>query len=310
VAETFEDIWRAVHAHSPLAPPLLCQDWVRQAYKDLCDHNPWSWLRSEAEMNTAASHAGTVTVTKNSTSVVGGTMTFVAGDQDRQFQIPKGPVYSIVSVNVGTNTATLERAYGGVTATTIGTVFDAYQTMPEDFQRFLYVMDMANGRFIAHFMTEDELNARDPQRASTGFPYILASKKIPSAGTYAGRIQYELWPYLLAAATYPYMYIRRPEVLSDATTFKGPLAHHADILKIGALKYCCEWPGTEERRNPYFNQGLRTFKQQDWDKQMANLERLDDEIYPEWLESISRINRGAPFPVDSNYIQTHDTSAW
>jgi hypothetical protein len=308
VPDTFGDVWRGVRLRCPLAGPLLAQQWVRDAYHALCRKHPWSFLRGEAEIQTQLAHSGTVGVTRGSTSVVGLTLTFVANDATRQFRVTGTPIYTLVSVDPVLNTAVIDRPYGGSTASsTQAAVFDAYVTMPADFQRFLTVADPTNAWRLRWWATEEELNVWDPQRTNTGQPCVLASRRLASTATQEGRVQYELWPYQLSERTFPYYYIRHPAPLTDDSVFAGPLRSGGDVLLQGALAEAAEWPGTEDRKNPYFNVSLAKRKRDEYNVRVAELELRDEEIFLTWWETVSWINWPAA-PLDAKWHQSHESS--
>lgn len=306
--DSFGDVWRGVRLRCPLAGPLLCQQWVRDTYHAICRKHPWSWLRGENEIVTQSARSGTAMVSRGSPSVTGLTLMFVAADVDRQFQTSGRPVYTITAVDTGTNTATLDRPYGGETAVGVqGRVYDAYVTMPADFQRFITIADRANAWRLRWWVTEEELDAWDPQRSSSGTTCALASRRLASTAALDGRIQYELWPPSSAPHTFPYYYIRHPEPLTDDSIFEGPLRSGGDALLQGALAEAAEWPGTEDRKNPYFNMALAKRKRDEFNIRVAELELRDEEIYLTWWETVSWINWPLA-PLDARWGQAHDTA--
>lgn len=310
MADTFQKIWRQVRLHCPMAPALLAQEWVTEAYREVCDRGDFSWLRAETEILTSAQRSGTVNVTRGSLTVTGVGLTFVAGDATRQFRISTSqPPYTIDTVNVGANTCALDRVFGGTTAAaTTATILDAYITMPADFLRPIAMLDPSNGWQLHIWYTEDEINARDPQRSSTGTPWALVSRRLATISALAGRVQYELWPYATTQRNYPLYYIRRAEDLTDTTSFLGPLANRADLLTTGALVKAALWPGLEGRKNPYYNPQIALMLEKKFQAGVDRLQVIDQEIYPTWWETVSMLR--APFaPIDSKFLQSHDFSA-
>lgn len=303
-ADTFGQAWRAVRASCPLAPPLLAQYWVKKLYQQVCGKRAWSWLRSENEIITNAPKSGTVTVTRGSNTVSGGTMAYATTDLDRQFRVgTSSPVYTITAASV--SGYTLDRVYGDVSGTNSATVLDAYINMPTDFLRFMSVVDTHNNWQLRIFMTSDELNQWDAQRSATGTPFGLFDRRLCTVGTFIGQPQYELWPYGSSANNYPYYYVRKPEDLTDATTFLGPLSTQGNMLVTGALVEAARWPGLEDRKNPYFNPQLAVMLNKDFEEDLDRLEVQDEEMYMTWWETVY-FNRFPFAPLDSRYMQSHD----
>jgi hypothetical protein len=308
MAETFENVYRQVMLHAPLASPFLCRTWVQNAYNRLCDYDNWSWLRGESEFILNVSKSGTVSVTRSSATITGVTAgLFVAGDAGRQFRIGNGPPYSILSVDAGANTCVLDRVYGDTTsATATATILDAYVTCPEDFSRFIAVLDPANSWRLYTNVTEKEINKFDPGRTSTGTPYCLASRRISTVTATLDRPQYELWPYCTTARRYPYYYIQRPATLTDTDDFTGPLRQRTDILLLSALAEAAEWPGpAADKKNPYFNLNLAAAKRMQFERELLTLSKADQELYMTWWDTADW-NSWDFAPLDSKFLQNHD----
>lgn len=306
--DTFGKVWRLTRLHCPLAPPLLVQSWVKDVYQDICDHWAWSWLRAQSQILTSAQKSGTADVTRGSATVTGGTITFATTDIDRQFRSgSSSPIYTITDVDVGLNTATLDAVYGGTTAAGATCfVLDAYITMPDDFARFIAVLDPPNNWQLRYWVTEEELNSWDAQRSATGTPRVLASRRFATTTAQAGKIQYELWPFQQQQYVYPMYYYRRPENLTDDTAFLGPLAYNGNVLITGALAKAAAWPGLDGKKNPYFNLGLAEMKMKEFQHDVGAMENRDQEIYPTDWETESWINRISWAPLDARFIQAHD----
>lgn len=314
MADTFGKSWRTLRAHCPLAPPLLARFWTETAYRKFCDRRNWSFLRGEDEFLINTQNTGTVDVTRGSATVSGGSMAYNLSDMDRQFMVGgRGPVYTIISVNDKVD-YTLDRPYGGTSATaTSASVLDAYLTMPADFRRFIAVLDPANNWQLHLWVTEEELNTWDAQRSSTGTPWAIVSRRLKTQGTTSliGRIQYELWPYATSNKNYPYYYQKGPsENIMDEDALLGPLSTNVNLLVTLALAEAAEWPGSGDQRNPYFNLSLANAKREMAEREASRLEVVDEEIYSTWLESISWLNRYSFSPIDSRYLQSHDSSIY
>src|SRR5204862_5635628 len=94
--DSFGDVWRIVHLHLPDADPLLVQDWVRQAYREFCGTNAWSFLRKESALRFLDARALTATPTQYSTTVTSAAL-FLPADEGRQIRASGRPIYTILA---------------------------------------------------------------------------------------------------------------------------------------------------------------------------------------------------------------------
>lgn len=307
MARTFGDVVRSVRGHCPLAPPLLVWDWVQNGANKIADRRQWSYLRSQGELYLQAAREGTATATQGSDVVTPGTLTFSAADVGRQLQFSAaGLPLTIIAYNAPN--VQVDRAWVEAT-NTLGTakVVDAYITMPEDFGSFIAILDPAREDIVAWWITEDELNFRDPGRREVGDPYWIVSRKLASEPAASlGRVQYEAWPYCSSARKFPYFYSKRPKEYADGDYFEGPFRHRADLLTLAGLVEACEWPGTGEQRNPYFNLGLAQRKRDELAAELNQLETRDEEIYMTWLETVSWIRVRGMVPTGSDWWRNHE----
>lgn len=306
MADTIKDAVNSVRLHCPLAPYFLAFEWVKEAYRTVCNKRGWSWLRANSQFNISDQATGTCNVTRGSAIVSGGALSYAAANVDRQFRVGStGAVYTIIACTVGVS-YTLDNSYGGPTAVaTSATILDAYITCPADFQRFIAVLDVVNNWPLVLWKTEDELNACDAQRSATGTPIWVVSNKLKTQGTASliGRAQYELWPYQTSAAFYPYWYMRRPEALLEDTALLGPLADYYQILVDMSLARAAQWPGVEGKRNPYFNAPLAAQLMAQANENLDRLQVLDEEIYMSWVATFQDPSTG--YPGDSKFLQSH-----
>lgn len=311
MADTFETVWRKVLLHCPDAPVGLALTWVQLAYNRVCDRRrKWSYLRGETSLTLAAARGGTCGVTQGSATVTPLVLTFSAADVGRQFRVDaRGTPYSILAL-AGAN-ITLDRVYEGTTAAAAsGQILDAFVTLPEDFGGWLSVIDPYDSRQISTDVEEAELNFQDPDRQTTGVPMALVSRRLSSLTATDGRVQYEFHPYWTGSTSrsYPAYYWKRPGDLTDETVFKGPLRFRTDILLEGALGRAALWPGTADRKNPYFSMELARGHNALFEQEVAQLEAADEEIYLTWLETIGLQERdwGHP-PMMGMDLRSHDS---
>ena len=302
---TFEDVWKGVLLHAPMASPFLARKWVQWAYTRAGELRPWSDLRVETEIVTTAQKTGTVTLTNGSTAVTGGTLALAASDLYRQIRVDSAPIYTLAAINAPNGT--LDRAYTGPTGSVTAFVLDAYVLAPADFARWDAVVDLENAWRLRHWQTEQWLDHVDPKREHSGAPRCLVSRVTSPIAAILGRVTYELWPYVTDAKRMPTRYIKVPATLADTDTLRGPLGRRADILETGALSQCAKWPGVEGRKNPYFSLALSTDLRAEFDKEVGRLEVQDEDIYPTWTP-MSEF-RFAPLIGDANWLRVHDAPA-
>lgn len=258
-------------------------------------------------MTPVVEQTGSVTVTLGSTTVTGAGTAFTADMLYRQFMVDSiTPIYTIVAVNVGTQTLTLDRVYGKVSA--VGKSYEIgqyYVEVPDDFASWDIVRDIDNNWKLHTNFQQRQIDVWDTKRQVTGVPWIVAPApdRITSTGAVVQR--YEFWPRPSPGPkTYSCRYIRRPALLANASDrpirpFRG------DVLRKGALAELAMWPGTQTDPNPYFNMGLHSTLSKEFDEGMKEIWKWDQEaaqtaiLYEDW--------EGVPYaPIDARYLQSHD----
>lgn len=318
MGDTFGQIVGSIRLRVPQAPVFLVEDWVRESFRRAWEYRKpaWSMARKEAAFVTNPQKTGTFKTTQDNAFVqipIGSAIQLAETDEGRQFRAGVNqPVYSIECVDVEGREIELDREYTGSTQAAVqGVILDAYITFPEDFGRFLAVLDPENFFKIHYWITDDELNAWDPQRSSTGTPWALVSrryatvKKFRRANQTVGRKQYELWPYSTSRHQYWYYYVMRAPAFSEDMELPGLLSDRSDLIRQGALAIAAEWPGTEDRKNPYFNMALAKRLHDDYIMELARLEVTDEDIYPTWWQQFSTVEQRIG-PFDGRYLQSHD----
>jgi hypothetical protein len=303
---TFEDVWRYVLGHCPLAGSLLAREWVQGAYNEFATARSWSDLRAESVITINDQKTGDCTVAKGSATVNGGTLTFAATDVGRQFRLGSIPLYTIIAVSVaGGTSCTLDRVYGEASGLVIGYILDAYITVPTDFNRFYAILDPSNKWRLRWWLSADILNRLDPGRMSTGNACMLFNQKYSPVAANAGQARFEFYPFQTSARSYPMWYMRKGAVLADDDVFIGQLANRAkDVLGEYALSRAAMWPGVEGKKNPYFNLSLAQAHEKEFERKISDLRSADDDLY---FEDVSVAEYPyAPFPWDSAWLQNHE----
>lgn len=312
--DTYPTIWRAVLLRCPAASSFLAQSWVRNSFRRVGERRRWSWLvkRSQFLLN-AIVHAGTVTVTRLSPNVVGDATAAAAFSGQlvgRQFRLnAQTPIYTITAVtttSVANDTLVLDDVWGGTTTSGQGyQVYNVYVTVPSDFHSFVSVIDPQNNWQLWTQVQQDELNVWDAQRASVGFPYIVASALYDTTST-PPLPRYEMWPHQQSNYVYPFLYEARFTDLDDANATL-PRFIRGDMLMEMALAEAARWPGpSKELGNPYFNLQLASMHDLKAEQMIMEAERQDDEVFEADLRYATINLPYAPLPwADAAFLQSH-----
>lgn len=286
MAQGFSDVWRTVRLYVQ-APTFLVREWTSAAYKELARARHWTFLQGELRLQITASRAVTVGVTLGSTTVTSAAL-FVAGDAGRQFRISPFQVYTIQSVT-NASAVVLDSAYGDPTAAAASaTIYDGYAVLPADFESFRLIADPYNQRRLAFWFSQDQLNVLDPTRQVTDAgPRTLVARPPSTYSVTLGRPTYEYWPAPTTARSYPALYNKQAQALTDVSTFSGVLGDAADVLIEGVLARAAEWPGTPDQKNPYFDLQLARLKRGEF---LAGIQRLslrDDDQSPDDVATVN-----------------------
>jgi hypothetical protein len=281
MADSYSDVWRRVKIYVSDAPTFLVREWVDAAWHQLTRRRHWGFLRADLRLTIAAARSLAAVVVTSGSATVTSAGLFLPADAGRQIRTRFYPVYTIQTV-VDANTITLDTAYGEETATPTATIYDGYAVMPADFGSFRLIADPYNQRRLAYWIDEDQLNLLDPTRqASDTGPRLLAACSPSPVTATLGRLRYEYWPRPTAARSYPAIYNKQAARLTDQTIFTGVLADAADVLIEGTLALAAQWPGTPDRRNPYFDLALAREKRDEFNLGVQRLALRDDEQYPD-----------------------------
>ena len=302
--DTYSGLWRRVLLHCPMAGQFLARSWIDLAFRRVAERRAWSWLIKRGQfLSVDAADDGTVSVTHNSTAVVGTGTAFTDAMVGQQFVVSGSPIYTI-SARADATHITLDDEYGGDTdASATYQIYKCYFQSPTDFHSFMSVWDAATSNVLNTSWTQRELNAWDPERTNTGDPYGLAffDYYVPSGETVAVP-RYELWPHPTTQHVYPYLYESRPTDLADSSATL-PRFHHGDVLVELALEQAALWPGpSADKPNPYFNRDLARHHRDRAEQLIMEMERQDEEVGVQNVQ----YPIGDAYLGDADYLQSHD----
>lgn len=174
--DTYGDIWNRVRLRCPAVSSLLARDFVTNSFRRVAERRRWSWLIKYGQfLAPAIYNTGTVTVTRNSTTVTGSSTVWTSDMVGRQFRVATNtPIYTIQAFNSATSIE-LDTAFGGSDASGQSyRIYQCYFTPPSDFHSFLTVYDPAMNWQLWLNVQQQELNIWDAQRATTGQAFAVA----------------------------------------------------------------------------------------------------------------------------------------
>lgn len=178
--------------------------------------------------------------------------------------------------------------------------------LPADFGAFLLVLDRPAQRQIPFWFTQDDLFRWDPSNTSTGDPRALVPRDLSTDPLTLNQQTFQWWPTPGTTRTYPALYRQRPVAPADTDPLRGVLADRPDVLETGALMHCALWPGTADRKNPYFSVATYTALQTEFLRLAHQLELRDDDVAQ---QSFVRLpyHGWAPYnPYDDHGLRTTD----
>lgn len=306
--ERFLDVWTAVAAQTAAADPLLARTWTLDALRKACAGRRWGFLRRDLRLRTTASRSLTVTATQGSATVTG---SFLAADAGRQLQAGgRGQPYQILQVASDLLSATLHQAWQAASGATAVQILDAFLVMPEDFDGCRTLRNLTVQRFIPWWLDVEQLDAWDPNRLHTDTnARAIFGRGVRTITPGVSRVVYEWWPYITAHGEYDFSYYARPD-LADEDPLPGVWQGRGYLLRQGALVEAAGYPGTPERRNPYFNLGLRDRLDRDWQLGQQELSVRDDDVLPgEQVLAVDWRGIDALVPRTDRALRSSDASA-
>lgn len=305
--DTYPDIWNRVLLRVPSASSLLAQDWVSNAFRQVAERRPWSWLIKRGQyLFPAVYKTGTVSVTFNSTTVTGSGTAFTSAMVGRQFRIGfQVPIYTIAAVPDAT-TLTLDQVWGGDDASGVGfEIYVAYQTVPADFNYHLSVWDPKFNWQLRRNVTQEEINDYDAQRANqASSSYVVVSYAYDQTTT-PPRPRFEMWPHQKSQYCYPYLYVARATDLADSGA-NLPFYLRGDVLLEMALAEAARWPGSSrDKPSPFYSLSLAIMHERRSERMIVEMERQDDEVYEQDVKYALSLPF-SPLPwMDASFLQSH-----
>ncbi len=305
--------------------PLATLPLAQRAYKDIRDSRDWSFNKANGAwvaMNQVAT--GTVTATQFSTTVTCDSVALPYWEalafptppqypmQFLQFRIIGNPIYDIANYN-GTNQITLNRPMaeqGGAGLSYM--IYQPYMPAPSiDFKRWMSIVDPISGyrfRYENMYRTQKELDKRDPQRTSFGWPtWVVGKDYVTLPGDTQQRPRFELglgqpiqqigyileWMTNGDIASTPTAVI--PSQISDQTIMARARYYGHDLV--------ANQPNVDVKVKAFHMQKMRVVEAQ-YNDLLRNDMMRDNAIFDS-LVCDEQAGPSLSGPIDSDYLQDH-----
>jgi len=326
----------------PSLPRLIAQKYINKAILEIRRDYLWSWNIGEGILVVPPLlSTGTVSVTQFSNHITFDAVAMAAIAPienaippliERQFRIPSGPIYNILSYDNTTGIAVLDRIY--METTNAGAQFAIYKCYYDppssdgvnpnnDFLRYLTILNNVQGYAISGKrlnQPRSNLNRRDPLRGAIGWPFYAfayrpkpiadpATLNLTTGGPTNGQMQYELWPHPTYSVALLCQYEKNHVDLVPNDYIPDTLPE--TLVMYRALEFGYRWAMQNVGRDP-------TLKGTDWRFLLAEIQkkyamelvgakRNDKEIVVTILRPGSANLLNFLGPIDSNWLQSHDT---
>lgn len=304
--QNFGQIIGEVLAANPDMDPSVVAVKINGIVRKIYDRRTWSGLFVRGQIVTAPYViGGNVTVTLGSPFVTGTGTNWTSAVIGRQFRIGYNtPPYTILELNVATQTLTLEMPWGGQSLTASGYFIAQYWYSPGPNIKYIHTArNMIMAWRLRLDYTQQSLDTIDPWRINTFSPVALAQMPRAANGDY----MVELWPVPSFVQALPFIaYVQPPNLVEDTDNL--PAAIRTDIVTKFAIAEAKVDKGP--KMNRYY------------DAMDANRLRQEAEMELNWLaqsdENLLRQNilydwesvRMAPEPgLDSNWSINHGVQA-
>lgn len=262
------------------------------------DSRVWSWAFAENQIEIPdAYQTGTITLTQGSATVTGLDTVWTSSLENLQLKVLNN-MYTISTVTSNTE-LTIDRQWARTT--TSGnpyTIVKALYTVPSDFRGWYTVIDPTNNWRIWYNFTARDIDRYDPARTSTGNPAVVASSTYDAV---TGLPRFEVWPHQLTAKAFRFLYYK---VHADISRNQDlPEGVRGNAIVKGALSDLCRWPGVASQPNMMFSLKLADYYEAEFQREVGEMARNDQEIYMTdlWYDSTD-----LPYaPLDAKFYQTH-----
>lgn len=331
------DLYSELSGYLPGLSPLLTEKFIQRAWRQIRDTRVWSFLTVDDSVvcpaqiiaGTIAIHKFVNTVTADATAsaaIAAVGLSVEVPFTYLSFRFGSGAtsqIYNIVDVDQTDPTAlifTLDRVVVEPTdATSAYICYRPYVAGPvSDFLRWISVVDMNNGWALNLDYSSAAFDGVDPQRQAFGQAYNLGFYK-PSTDTPSVPL-YELWPGPTEGQNFYVRYRRIGTDFSSPTDVQPTLIPDQLIVQYALAYYAYPWARMNAGHFPALSKVNWSAAISDamamihGHRGTSNVGLLQEAKRQDDNQSVSSVwNRGHhlrqgpkfPFPVDSNFIQSH-----
>jgi len=320
----FQEAYRELMYQTPQLPQELASRLVNRAWRDIRDSRLWSFNVAQGVFVSAGQIiTGTFSTTRFQNTMTASSSAKTALNavtfppltiRQIRFGVPTaaGPTYNITDWDSVNGVLTTDLMYTETaSATTPYQILECYyyiytgqQEKVTDFLKFISIKDPITGYTLKYGYTRPEIDQMDPQRAYQGQPYWVCQYKVDSQGVPL----FELIPNPTTNQRYDVLYQKRGSDLAEGDTLNSVCENAIMELGLGraaqwALRNIgrySELKGTDWRF--IFSEHKRAFAEL-----LEQAERQDEETFLQNYipDIVPRFG-----PIDSNFMQAHDTSFW
>lgn len=250
--------------------------FINNRYRQIVDRRNWYGLKVTGTASVpAVNQSGQATVTNGSPLVTGGNTNWTTALIGLQFRTSfTYPFQTIIGVNVGAQTLTLDTPFQGTTATGGYYIVEAYLTFGANVKRLRWAVNQLFGWPMKVNVPVETINERDTWRQRLGWARTLATR----SPTTDGQFKVECWPTPYAAQVFPFGASIQPADMQDDTDC--PVAWiRSDLLVIGAISDALLF---RTKQNTYYSEQVAVQiageKRAEFEKVLMEADNADDNM--------------------------------
>lgn len=275
VQSNYGTMLREVCNWNPNVDTEVAGRMINNRMRQVIDRRSWYATKVRGVANVPnVQTTGTAKFTYNSPTVVGTGTNWtpaLVGLQIRQTFTQ--PYQTIVAVNQGAQTITLDTPYPGPTfGPAAYYILEVYLSFGTNVKRLLWASNALFGWPLALDWKVQDLEAEDQWRQSMGW----ATRMVTRPPTPDGQYQVEVWPSPYAAQTFPFeAYTQPPNMVLDTDTPQAWI--RSDVLVTGAIADALLY---RPKQNTYYDPAtavnIASGKAAQFEKDLTEMENADE----------------------------------